>query len=208
EKNTKVGLFQLNNVVLKDYLGGNAIYKILDKYNTGTSSDYKSFTASSKIYSIKQIIELFEEKSHNFNSIESEKYFLLASKMKQIFIDPKDMIVKNIFDLTADMTTTKTIIDYEENEMREVTNHKLKQSQSKDSSTEKIIFGSTSRNISTYTDLFITFPQLEYMISKIKQTELVTNTEKKPLIDMLVEKYQDLINNEFEIYCINELKSF
>ncbi|QDF65134.1 hypothetical protein FIV53_02445 [Mycoplasma nasistruthionis] len=195
-------------MVLKDYLGGNAIYKILDKYNTGTSSDYKSFTASSKIYSIKQIIELFEEKSHNFNSIESEKYFLLASKMKQIFIDPKDMIVKNIFDLTADMTTTKTIIDYEENEMREVTNHKLKQSQSKDSSTEKIIFGSTSRNISTYTDLFITFPQLEYMISKIKQTELVTNTEKKPLIDMLVEKYQDLINNEFEIYCINELKSF
>ncbi|WP_158290331.1 S8 family serine peptidase [Mycoplasma nasistruthionis] len=202
------GLFKLQNIVLDDYLNGKTVYQILDKYNTGISTDYKTFTASSRIYSIPQIIEFFEEKSEYHFGKEKSEYLFLAENMKKIFKDNNDRFMKNIFDLTADMTVRKLIYDREENDLREITNHKLKNSNSKDSSTEKIIYGSTSRNLETSTNLFMSFPQLEYMVIKIRKTDQIDKVNKEKLLNLLVEKYKDLLNNEFEIYCINELKAF
>ncbi|QDF64990.1 S8 family serine peptidase [Mycoplasma nasistruthionis] len=204
--NKKDGLFKIQNLDLKDkYESSEILVNFLKNYQVPTTSDYKTLTVSSKVLTIKKVIEIIKKSDYLRN-----KYGISFEKLHQtinnIFKNEPEGLNKNMFDLIVYMTAVKEKPNSSD-ESKEIVYSWRKKSESHYSSTEKVIYKETDTDTEIFFDAYLRFPQFEYMLYKIKKLSInFPNNNEEAIVNFFVDSYEYLINNVLDFYCVNNLK--
>ncbi|QDF65182.1 S8 family serine peptidase [Mycoplasma nasistruthionis] len=201
--NERVGLFKLQNVDLSKFLDYKEDVVLIKDFRVEPSEKLKMFTASSKVYSVQKVVDRISTIITNNEPINRRN---IVEDIQNAFKDDSDIYNKNIFDIRLELKLYKNENDFlNKNGIYDTRKFK---SDSLDSSTEKIFLVDVSKTHVNAVDVFMSFPQLKYMLYKLRSymnsKSWASDVYINQVLKEFVSAYEKIINNELEIYCLNE----